>query len=659
MKLIPENNISLNGEIELSSDKSLSIRAVLFSAIAHGISKITIRSPGEDSNTALKCIQKLGIQILKTKDSYQIFGLGGFPDNKKKLFTISCDNSGTCLRLISPLIAGSNNSVKITGDKSLSSRPVRIQFLKDFLMNISAKKNNFLPVIIKGNSNAIGTNIKTSVPSAQVVSAAILAGLSSYGLTTIECPNNIRDHTQRLLKFLKYPIQIQNKKNKQIITIQGKQYLNPLKNYNVPSDPSSSAFIIAIAILTKGSKVRIKNVCINNYRIGFISILKRMGAKIKFVNKRNYFNEPIADIIAEYSPNLKGTIIQPKEVPGLIDEVLILAIVAVFCKSQSVFKNLTELKFKESDRLEMLYKNLKLCGANIVRKKDTLIFNGLTDQFYSDKIPTIKTNKDHRVALSFYAFAAATRKKIIIEDFDCIKVSFPNFLEVINQLKTCKHRQIVVAADGTSASGKTSILNKIAKQLGSKVFALDTGKIYRYITKLHLESGHKKINTKYLISKSKNITIQKLKDPKLDSNKISKAVSQVAKIPEIRNSVLPLQRNIVFNSDHKIVLAGGRDLTSFVFNSSFSDLKFFITASVNIRAKRRYEELIKRGEDVKYKDVLDELKKRDFSDKNRKYGKLTKVKDSILVLNNQDGINRPVFEIIKRINLIMKERKNI
>ncbi len=659
MKLIPENNISLKGEVELSSDKSLSIRAVLFAAIAYGISTINIRNPGEDSKTALKCIQKIGVKVKRIGDKYHIFGLGGLPDGKKKLLTISCDNSGTCLRLITPLIAGSNNFVKIIGDASLSSRPVRIQFLKNFLMNIYAKKNNFLPVVIKGNPNTIGTNIKTNVPSAQVVSAAILAGLSSYGLTTIECPNNIRDHTQRLLKFLKYPIQTQNKKDKQIIKIQGKQYLSPLNEYYVPSDPSSSAFIIAIAILTKGSKVKIKNVCINSYRIGFISILKRMGAKIKFVNKKNYFNEPVADIIAEYSPNLKGTTILPKEVPGLIDEVLILAIVAVFCKSKSVFKNLTELKFKESDRLEMLYKNLKLCGVNVIRKKDALIFNGLTDEFYSDKVPTIKTNKDHRVALSFFAFAAATRKKIIIENFDCIKVSFPNFLEVINKLKTYKHKQIIICADGTSASGKTSILNKVTKQLGSKAFALDTGKIYRYITKLHLESGHKKINTKYLINKSKNITIQKLKDPKLDSNKISKAVSQIAKIPEIRNSVLPLQRNIVFNSDHKIVLAGGRDLTSFVFNSGFSDLKFFITASANIRAKRRYEELIKRGEDVKYKDVLDELKKRDFSDKNRKYGKLMKVKDSILVLNNQDGINRPVFEIMKRINLIMKERKNI
>ncbi len=659
MKLIPENNFSLFGEIELSSDKSLSIRSILFSSIGHGISNVTIKNPGEDAMTAINCIKKLGIKVKKNRENFIIFGQGGFPDNKKKI-VIDCCNSGTTLRLISALISGSNNSVKIIGDKSLSSRPIRILFLKNFLINISAREKNFLPVYLHGNRNSIAANIKVKIPSAQVVSSAILAGISAFGLTKIECPKNLRDHTQRLLKYLKYPIQIQNKKNKQIIKVQGKQFLNPLRNYNVPSDPSSASFIIAIAILTKGSKVRIKNVCINKYRIGFIHVLKRMGAKIKFVNQKNYFGEPVADIIAEYSPNLKGTNIESNEVPTLIDEVLILGIVAIFCKSKSVFKNLTELKFKESNRFEMLYQNLKLCGANIIKRKDSLIFNGLTEDFFSGKVPIIKTYKDHRIALSFFCLAAASRKKIIIEDFECINVSFPNFLKVIDKLKTYKYKKIIVAADGGVAVGKTSVLNKVANYYKSKATTLDTGLIYRYITKIHLNSKNKKINTNFLLNKCKTISIQNLKSATLHSNKISNKVSEIAKLKRIRNEILPLQRKIVFNSNnYKIILVGGRDICSKILPYGFSDLKFFFSASTRLRAKRRYNELISRDSEknIKYLDVLKELKKRDFSDKNRKYGRLQKTKDSILLKNDSSDIRRPVNKIVKLINLLEREIK--
>ena len=410
-KLIPENNISIKGSLELSSDKSLCIRAVIFSSIAHGISKIRVNNPGEDVQTAIEAVKSLGIKIIKKNNFYIIYGLGIGYKNKKTI-EISFNNSGTTLRLLTPLIAGSKMTATITGDKSLSKRPYRLEFLKKFLMDLKPTNGQFLPIKIKGNENCIQSNVKITKPSAQMVSAATIAGMISYGETIIEAPNNVRDHTTRVLKYLDYPIKVQNKKNKQLIKVQGRQFLKPIQNYNIPSDPSSSAFLIAIAILTKGSVIKVKNVCLNPYRIGFIKILKRMGAKITFSNKKNYFGEPVGDITALYSPNLKGITVKPNEVASIIDEIPILLIVALFARSKSIFNNLTELKFKESDRLKIMHKNLLLCGANVTRVKDNLIIDGINNKFYSNETPIIKDySKDHRICMALFCLAAVSRKK--------------------------------------------------------------------------------------------------------------------------------------------------------------------------------------------------------------------------------------------------------
>ena len=179
-KLIPENNISIKGSLELSSDKSLSIRAVLFSSIAYGVSTIKINDPGEDAQTSINAIKALGVRVIKKKNQYTIYGLGVGYKNKKTL-KISFNNSGTTLRLLTPLIAGSKINAIITGDKSLSKRPYRLEFLKKFLMNLKPTKKQFLPIKIKGHENCIQSNVKIIKPSAQMVSAATIAGMISMG----------------------------------------------------------------------------------------------------------------------------------------------------------------------------------------------------------------------------------------------------------------------------------------------------------------------------------------------------------------------------------------------------------------------------------------------------------------------------------------------
>ena len=658
-KLIPENNIIIKGSVELSSDKSLSIRAILFSSIAYGVSKIEINNPGEDTQTAIMAIKALGIKVKKIRSNYIILGLGiGYPKNKKKLI-INCRNSGTTLRLLTPLIAGSKVKAKIIGDRSLSSRPYRLSFLNKFLMNVNPTNKGYLPLNISGHTNCIQNKIRITKPSAQMISAATLAGIMSFGETIIEAPNNVRDHTSRLLKYLKYKIKFQKKKNIQTIKILGRQFLKPLKNYKIPSDPSSSAFLISIAILTKGSEVKIKNVCLNPFRIGFIKIMKRMGANIKFKNQTNYFGEPVGDIVAKYSPNLKSITIKENEVASVIDEIPVLLIVSLFAKSKSTFNQLTELRFKESDRLKVMHENLKLCGANILRKKDSLIINGINEKFYDNKIVKIKNfNKDHRIAMAFYVLSAVSRKRIQINDFECTKVSFPKFLQTIKRLKKNNKEKIIVACDGGVASGKTSILKKVKQHYGSKAILIDSGLLYRYLTLIHLKTKKNYINVKYLIKKSKNINLKKLKNSALHSNEVSNKVSDIAKIAEIRKVLLPIQRKLIFECKYQIVLVGGRDICSTILPGAFSDLKLYINAKVKTRAARRYQELKSKkiAKNIDFKQILKALKARDLADKTRKTSPLKKTKDSILIDNNSNDISRALKKIVF---LIEREIENI
>jgi len=648
-KLIPDNDICINGSVQLSSDKSLSIRSVLFASIAYGISHIKINNPGEDALTSIMAIKKLGIKVKKNNNQYTIYGLGiGYPYAKKKLL-INCRNSGTTLRLITPLIAGSRIYAEIKGDQSLSKRPYRLEFLKEFLMNIIPSKKKFLPLVIKGHTSCVATRIRINKPSAQMISAATLAGISSFGETIIECTNNVRDHTSRLLKYLDYPIKIQNNKKKQIIKISGKKLLQPIKNYEIPSDASSSAFLICIAILTKGSNIKIKNVCLNPFRIGFIKILKKMGAKIKFKNVRQYYGEPVGDIIASYTKNLRGIEIKSNEIASIIDEVPVLLIVSLFCKSKSKFNNLSELKFKESDRLAVMYKNLKLCGGNVLRKEDNLIVHGINENFYSNEIPVIKNfNKDHRIAMAFFVLSSVSRKKIQINDFNCTNISFPNFIDTVNNLKNKSYKKIIVACDGGVATGKTSILKKIKNFYRSKAVFIDSGLLYRYLTLIHLQSGQKKINIKYLIKILNNLSISKLRNPKLHSNQVSNYVSKIAKIPSIRKALLPVQRKLIFNSLSPIVLVGGRDICSKILPAGFSDIKLFIDAKVKLRAQRRYLELKKRKKEqnIDFNQILHALKARDLADKTRKVSPLKKTNDSILIRNDSNGISRALKKIV-------------
>ena len=645
------NNISLKGSLHLPGDKSIGIRSLIILSQSYGISNVSNISDGEDVQTALANIKKLKITVQKTGPSdYKIFGLGiGFKPFKG---TLNFNNSGTTLRLLTGLLSTSPVEAKLIGDASLSKRPIRIiSLMEKFFASFSPKNKEYLPIKLIGYGDAVQNDISITKPSAQIISACILAGMNAHGLTSITAPNTARDHTERMLKYLKYPIQIKNHGKMKTIKIMGKQFLSAEKNYIVPGDPSSAAFIIVLGALTKNSSVTLHNILLNEKRIGFLKVLKKMGANIQIKNKKIKFGESVGDIEVK-SSMLRGVSLSAEIIPSIIDEIPILMVAAAFADGKSYFPNLDELKIKESDRLAAMEINLKKVGVSLTRTSNSLTILGLDEDFYSNKVAIVDSFKDHRIAMSFAVMAMASKKKIHIKDFDCARVSYPNFLSDIEKIRNKSFKQIIVGLDGPVSSGKTSVAKYAANKLQNSLF-LDSGLLYRFLAKKQLQQKEKKINVSKLITIAKKISLNDLKSSGLHKQNINLLVSKIAKIPQIRKALLPVQRKIIFNTSFQNVFVCGRDINSKVAQNA--DLKIYIDAPLKMRATRRYLELKKINPAITFKEVLKTVKMRDFNDKSRSHSPLIKTKDSILINNTGSNI-RTTFVKLQR--LIRKVQSN-
>ena len=645
------NNISLKGSLHLPGDKSIGIRSLIILSQSYGISNVSNISDGEDVQTALANIKKLKITVQKTGPSdYKIFGLGiGFKPFKG---TLNFNNSGTTLRLLTGLLSTSPVEAKLIGDASLSKRPIRIiSLMEKFFASFSPKNKEYLPIKLIGYGDAVQNDISITKPSAQIISACILAGMNAHGLTSITAPNTARDHTERMLKYLKYPIQIKNHGKMKTIKIMGKQFLSAEKNYIVPGDPSSAAFVIVLGALTKNSSVTLHNILLNEKRIGFLKVLKKMGANIQIKNKKIKFGESVGDIEVK-SSMLRGVSLSAEIIPSIIDEIPILMVAAAFADGKSYFPNLDELKIKESDRLAAMEINLKKVGVSLTRTSNSLTILGLDEDFYSNKVATVDSFKDHRIAMSFAVMAMASKKKIHIKDFDCARVSYPNFLSDIEKIRNKSFKQIIVGLDGPVSSGKTSVAKYAANKLQNSLF-LDSGLLYRFLAKKQLQQKQKKINVSKLITIAKKISLNDLKSSGLHKQNINLLVSKIAKIPQIRKALLPVQRKIIFNTSFQNVFVCGRDINSKVAQNA--DLKIYIDAPLKMRATRRYLELKKINPAITFEEVLKTVKMRDFNDKSRSHSPLIKTKDSILINNTGSNI-RTTFVKLQR--LIRKVQSN-
>ncbi|MEY4342707.1 MAG: hypothetical protein RL736_503 [Pseudomonadota bacterium] len=421
------------GVISLPGDKSISHRSLIIGSQATGIVKVSNLLESADVFSTMNALRKFGVNIFKKGKDYYVYGLvvGGL---KEYNGTLNCGNSGTTARLMMGLISTYPVKIKFTGDKSLSKRPMQrvINLLREFGANALPEKKNTMPFTFLGSYVGLQNDQKLKVPSAQLKSAWCLAALNTKGISTLEEPFETRDHTEIMLKYLGANITVKKSKNKKIISIFGKHPIDA-KDISVPGDISSAAFMMVLALISKNSKVTIKNVLLNPTRTGILDVFKKMKAKIKIKNKKIICGEIVGDLEVQ-SSNLKATTVTEKMAPRLIDEYPILFIAACFAKGTSNFKGIEELRVKESDRIKSMEDGLKPLGVKITSTKSSVKITGV-QSFKLNKKIKIDAKGDHRIAMSFYVLSQVLNKSFKIKDFNYVKTSFPSFTKTINNLR--------------------------------------------------------------------------------------------------------------------------------------------------------------------------------------------------------------------------------
>ena len=421
-------NTGINGNPIIPGDKSISHRSVIIPSISNGVTEVTNILKSEDVIHTINAFKSMGVKIEDSGNNIVIHGngLNSLVMPKKELYL---GNSGTSARLLIGLLSSQSFDSKITGDKSLSSRPMKR--ISDPLskMNASIKTTNgCLPVFIKGKE-LVSSNIDIKIPSAQIKSGIIFAAINTEGITKIIEHNITRDHTEIMLEAFNAGISVKKVDEKSIIEITGKKELVS-KNIDVPSDLSSSAFFIVAALIHKNSNIILRNINMNPTRNGLMIALMKMGAKINFFNTRTKNNEAVSDIEIVDS-NLNGCELGPEIAKLMIDEYPILSVAASFANSPSIFRGLSELRVKESDRLELIRLNLTNCGIDCKVIDDDLYINPLNKKKVGNV--DIVTNYDHRIAMAF-SILGSKLCAVNINDSNSIKTSFPTFVDEFNKV---------------------------------------------------------------------------------------------------------------------------------------------------------------------------------------------------------------------------------
>ena len=422
-----------NKVLSIEGDKSLSIRWALIASQSEYKSKSENLLLSEDVINTLKCLKKLGVKVKISKNFCEINGVGLNGFKYKKNLILNAGNSGTLGRLIMGLLIHSERAIKLKGDKSLSKRDFQriIKPLKKFGADFKSNLGK-LPIIIKGTNNPNPIVYNETKGSAQVKSSLMLAALNTSGETIIKAKKS-RDHSELLFKYLKLPIKVKKIKDYDLIKIKGKKKI-PALNYKLPSDISSCAFFIVLTILSKNSKLKIRNVNINPSRIGILHILNMMGVKIQKVNIKEYKGEKIADLVIKSTKNIKAINCPSRLNSSAIDEFLLIFLVAAKAKGVSYFKDLSELNEKESPRLKWGSKILNKMGIkNILSDKSIKIYGNPNLKIKKKRV--IKDFlKDHRVFMTATVAALIFGGDWSIANKDAINTSFPSFLKKIKYL---------------------------------------------------------------------------------------------------------------------------------------------------------------------------------------------------------------------------------
>ena len=427
---------SYSKTINVDSDKSISIRSFLIGAISHNISEVINVLESGDVFSCINSLRKLGVKIEKVKAKhYLIYGKGLGSFYAKKNTVLNCGNSGTAARLLIGLLSTNPTiQVKIKGDKSLNKRNMSklIDLMTEFGATFLPKNKSSFPLTLVSSEIPIGIEYKAGV-SAQLKSAVMLAGLNANGVTNITEEKESRNHTENMLLRNSKVLKIKkNKKKQNYIKIFGKGYLKPLK-INVGGDPSSAAFFTALTLITPKARLKIKHVGLNSRRIGFYTLLKKHGAKIKFRKIKKINHELVGDVCVE-SSKLKPIKASSIYYVSATDEYPILFVIAALTKGTSVFKGIEDLANKESNRIEEMKKILTQVGIECESsKKEMKIFGTSTLQKNSSKIK-VPNLGDHRICMSAIILSLLTGVKAEIKNFETVNTSSPSFLKTIKLL---------------------------------------------------------------------------------------------------------------------------------------------------------------------------------------------------------------------------------
>jgi len=426
----------LRGRIRVPGDKSISHRALMLAAMAVGRSRLTGLLEGEDVLRTAEALRTLGADIAREGDgafAVHGVGVGGLTEAAGVL---DLGNSGTAARLLIGALATHPFVSFVTGDASLCRRPMaRVTMpLSRMGAGFVARHGDRLPLAVTGAAMPIPVVERLAVPSAQVKSAILLAGLNAPGETTVIEPEPTRDHTEILLRHFGAVVKSEEaaedeegNRRGRAITVTGYPEL-ACRDVTVPGDPSSAAFPVVGALLAEESEVAIENVGANPLRLGLYETLREMGADIEFSNPREQGGEKVADITARAS-RLKGVEVPPERAPTMIDEYPILAVAAAFAEGPTVMRGLAELRVKESDRVAAMAAGLASCGVEVEKLEDGLIIHG------SGRRPSgamVASHMDHRIAMAFLTMGVAAADEVTIDDAAMIATSFPGFAELMN-----------------------------------------------------------------------------------------------------------------------------------------------------------------------------------------------------------------------------------
>ena len=425
---------ALSGQIKVPGDKSISHRALMLGAMAVGETIISNLLEGEDVLHTAEAMRKMGAKISHGSDGlWRVHGVG-IGGLKETNSVLDMGNSGTSTRLLMGLVSGQPITTTFTGDASLTKRPMNrvINPLEMMGASFMAQDGGRLPITVKGAQNPLAIEYTLPVASAQVKSAILLAGLNARGQTTVIETHATRDHTENMLRHFGVNVITENLENgAKAIHLTGQQDLMPCA-VDVPGDPSSAAFPVIAALINEGSDITISNMGINETRIGLYTTLREMGADITFENQKMQAGELIADIRVKGTGSLKGIDVPEDRIPSMIDEFPILCVAASMAQGTTKMTGLSELRVKESDRLLMMAKGLHACGVDLEMGEDSLVIKGKGKPCIGGAC--VETALDHRIAMSFLILGSITDEPVSIDDAAPIATSFPNFIELMNDI---------------------------------------------------------------------------------------------------------------------------------------------------------------------------------------------------------------------------------